>query len=224
MTTLASLAAALLRDVPAYQSIPSSPQADQCVKDAIADFNRRAGARKVVLLNVVAGTATYDLPADFKKLIKLSSIFNPTGVIPASTGLIPVDVGLWRERTTIQGLKLTFYPTPTYTLTRELWYKAGHVATDGDYTTLTDDEEIALVLTAAKSKALTLQADYAARQAWNYSLGDESVNKTALVQAFRDQAKEQWTAYLEGIRARVGPVGMRHQVLPGEEGSFTGGV
>src|SRR4051812_19286525 len=72
--TLASLVARLEADVPAVSSVPSADQYSQAVKDAVADLSRRASVTRVSTLTIVAGTASYALPSDFQRLIRLAQI------------------------------------------------------------------------------------------------------------------------------------------------------
>lgn len=166
--TLASLIARLQADVPAVSSVPSSDQYSQAVKDAVADLSRRASVTRVATLAIVAGTASYALPSDFQRLIRLSQIGvlyplasdarltwdewdRQGGVVVTSQGLVPFS-GSYREQTTVTGSTLTIYPTPAVSADRQLVYAAGDSLNDaGDsYDTLTEDRaSIALLLAAA---------------------------------------------------------------------------
>jgi hypothetical protein len=135
---LSSLVDQLESDVPPMHGTPTSAQYTQAIKDAIADLGRRAPMQKLTTIAVVSGTATYALPADFLKLIRLTSLAAPQGVLITGAGLIPVSSGL-RDKWLINGLHITFYPTPAYTIERELWYAAAYALDGDDYDNLTDD-------------------------------------------------------------------------------------
>jgi hypothetical protein len=164
--TLTSLVARLTADVPAVAGVPSASQYEQAVKDAVADLSRRASVPRVALLTIVAGTASYSLPSDFQRLIRLAQIgvlvpYQPPalswgeypqgGTLVTPQGLVPFS-GSYREQITVTGATLTIYPTPTTSADRQLVYAAGDALNDaGDaYDTLTEDRaSIALLLAKA---------------------------------------------------------------------------
>lgn len=175
---LASLIARLTADVPAQSGVPSSDQYTQAVKDAIADLSRRASVPRVATLAIVANQASYDLPADFEKLIRLAQIGVPFGssyldygvyggpgwsgygnyegygglhggTLVTSAGLVPF-AGSYREQITVAGGQLTIYPTPQVSADRQLIYAAGDALVGSEYPTLTDDRaSVALLLASA---------------------------------------------------------------------------
>jgi len=218
----------LILAVPAWNSSPTDDQYTQAVKDAVMDFNRRAPMQKVVTLSMVSGTATYALPDDYVKVIRVASLANPSGVI-LTDHIIPVNASTWRERHMIAGKNITFYPMPQYTLARDVWYAAGHILDDSAaYPDMTDDTAY-ILLHKAQAICLRLQANKAATQAWSYSIGDESVNKAALADSLRKQAEALEgegdgagkPGYLALVRQFVGRVqGARATYDPGERGSF----
>jgi hypothetical protein len=226
--TLSDLTARLTAAVSARNGVPSAAQYTQAVKDAVGGYSQRVTIPKHSTLSIVSGMAGYALPSDFLFVVKLPSASNPSGVIVSDAGLVPVGAPMqwqpsmypadarisdwpsrWNETWNITGLTITFYPTPTYTMTRELWYAAGHVLdSNSAYPDMVeDDARIALLL--AQSLALTLKANAAADEAWNYSIGPESVNKTVLAAAIRGQAEALRTQYEEAVVRRIGSVGVR---------------
>lgn len=203
--SLSTLVSRLTSLVPARDSVPSTAQYQQAVKDAVADFSARAPMNKVAALSIVSGTATYDLPSDFLRVVDVQSLLNPSGVIITSGGIVPVSAD-YTERWMVAGRTITFYPTPTYTVTRDVWYAAGHVLSITDtYESLTD-EDAATALLEAQSLALMIKANKAADDAWSYSIGDERVSKEKLAEALRAQAKELHDKY-EARAAKAGPGG-----------------
>jgi hypothetical protein len=209
---LADLVTRLQADIPARSSVPSESQYEQCVKDAAADYSRRRKMQKMTTLNIVSGTATYDLPDDFLRLIKLErSTVMDGNVIIANEGLIPVS-STYEERHIIAGGQITFYPTPTYSQSRDLWYAAGHVL-DGDeeYPDMTEDDA-GIVLLKAAACALRRQANAAASGQGNvveYQIGDERVKKSDVAGSLRSQANDMEREYLAAVEAAVGALGVR---------------
>jgi hypothetical protein len=206
--SLADLVARLEEDVPARNSVPTDRQYQRCVKDAAADYSRRRSLRKLTTLSVVRGTAEYELPDDFLKVLLLESLSSPDGVLVSAAGLIPLDA-TYKERFYVVGTTLTLDPTPTYTLDRDLWYAAGYVLdADSVYQDM-GEAEAGVVLLKAAALALTRQANKAAQEAWQYAVGDERVNKERLAEALRKQAEASEAQYLRETAAETGPVGMR---------------
>jgi len=212
----------LQSDVPARSGVPDSGQYEQAVRDAVGDFNQRAPMQKVAVLSVVSGAAAYSLPADFVRVISLQSLTEPGSVIVSGSGLIPTSAA-FRERYTIAGLTITFYPTPTYTLARELWYAAGHVLDiDDAYPNMTPDVASSVIL-KAQAIALMLQANKAAQEAWSYQIGDERVSKEKLAAELRAQAQAAEARYLQKAAsggAGASTIGLRADYRPDEYGSF----
>jgi len=200
----------LKADVPARSGVPSDTQYERLARAAVADYSRRRSFRRVTTLNIVAGTATYDLPDDFLKAIRLTQQGVTDGVIVSSQGLIPVSAG-YEETYYVAGGQITFYPTPTYTTTRDLWYAAGHVLDDSEAYPYMDQGDAEIVL--LKAAALALQAQVGAVATGSdiveYQIGDERVRKESAAKGLREAAKAKEQAYLDAVRAAVGPVGAR---------------
>jgi hypothetical protein len=207
-TTLASLVSRLQNDVPASSSVPSSAQYEQAVKDAVEDFNSRAPLRKLATLSIVSGTANYDLPGDFRKVIALESADNLDGILQNTSGaLIPVSTA-WEERYSVGGGSITFYPTPTYTTSRDLWYAAGYVLDSSNIYQAMGDDVARIVMLKARAIASGYKAAKEAGNTIEYSIGDETVKKSAAT-AYEKQGKSAETEYLEAVKKFVGVVGMR---------------
>jgi hypothetical protein len=174
------------------------------VKDAVADYGRRAPMQKVTILNVISGTASYTLPADFVKMIRLVGLFDiQAGLLNTAAGVIPVGVS-FKEYVMVQGSTLVLSPTPNYSMAREMWYMAAYVLDASNvYVDMTDDVA-ALALLKAKALAVMAQANAAAQKSWNYTIGDETVNKTQLSAQLREQAKMLNEEYLASVLAQIG--------------------
>jgi hypothetical protein len=209
--TLSAWVTRLQDDVPARNGVPTSTQYPQAIKDAVIDFNNRATRQKVITLQITSGQASYSLPTDFWKYVRLTwrtakeVIISPQGLIPL-TPFRPWD----KHTIDISALTITFYPTPQYTFPRDLWYGAGHVlsGTTGSetYAEMSQQEyDIAHLL--AQYHALMKQANKATQDAWQYQLGQESVNKTSLADKIREQARELKTQYDDEVKKWVGSQG-----------------
>lgn len=185
MTTLATLIADLQSEVPAVNSVPTTAQYTKAVKDAVLEFSRRCGLVKISTLSIVAGTATYSLASDFQKLIMLESVSGAGGVLVSDAGLIPISAD-WEETHQIVNGQITFFPTPTYSMTREYRYKMAWVLTGSSgsetYAAM-GDAEAEIVLIKAKALALEKRANAVSSSgAMQYSFGAVSVNKGAGVE------------------------------------------
>lgn len=180
MNTLAGLIAELQSEVPAVNSVPTTAQYTQAVKDAVLDFSRRCGLVKFAELNIVPNTATYALADDFLKLVTLESLVGVDGVIITNSGIIPVSAD-WEEEYAIVNKQITFKPTPTYTLTRDYKYKAAWILTGASgsetYATLGDDEAQVVMLKAKSLAKEKLANALASSGGMKYSLGAVSVDK-----------------------------------------------
>lgn len=206
--SLGALVGIVTRDVPQRNGVPGLEQVIQKVKDATAEVSRRAGLVKVATLTMVPGQATYNLPADFVKMIQLESPASPDGVIVSGQGLIPVSAG-WQERWTIAAGRITFYPTPAYSLARDLEYRAGYVLDDEEMYPDMSEDVAALVRLKAQAECLHLQATDASKEAWQYQIGDERVSKERLAGELRAQADALEKQYEKALAAHVGTVGLR---------------
>lgn len=205
--TLESLVSELEDDVPVRDGVPTTDQYTRAVKDAVADFGWRAPLTKVETLAIVSGTAAYALPDDFLRIIRLTSLSSPEGVLYSAAGLVPVPRS-FRERYIVNGGTITFYPTPTYTLERELWYAATYVLDSGEYLDLTD-EAAQVAMMKARAIALLLQANKAAPRSYRAKLGDQEADKSRVAEALRAAAQEWTEQYEAAIKSHNGIIGSR---------------
>lgn len=201
MTTLAALVAELQSEVPAVNSVPTTAQYEQAVKDAVLDFSRRCGLGKWAELSIISGTATYNLPADFLKMITLEILTGVDGTISADRSLIAVSSDWEEEQWTIANKVITFVPTPQYTLTRDYKYKAAWVLTGSSgsetYAAMGDDEA-QIVMIKAKSLAKEKLANkMASAGGMKYSLGAVSVDKGSGVEALTSEVYKLHGQFVE---------------------------
>lgn len=203
-STLQRLILSLAEAVPAVDDVPSAYQYEQAIRDAVLDFSRRCGVAKIATLSIISGTATYNLATDFLKMISIDALSGVDGVIVSQNGLIPLSKDFEEEYTIINKV-ITFFPTPQYTMTRYYKYKAGWVATAGDYTTLGEDE-IQIVLLKAKAIALGKQVNAASGTVLKYSLGAVSVDKSSDVDTKSRRADHLEKDYVQACERYNGAV------------------
>ena len=211
--SLSSLSSRLQSDVPARNSVPSVEQYERAVTDAVADYSRRCPMERTTTLSIVNGTGSYALPSDFVRLVAIESLTDASGVIISDSGIIPISSS-FKERLMVQGANLTIYPTPTYTLVRDVWYMAGHVLVDNNYPDMGEDVA-AVVMLGATAKALQWQANAAALEAWQYQIGDERVSKERLAEALRMQAQEFERQFQAALKSQAGAYGSRASYAAG---------
>ena len=186
MTTLADLVAELESQVPAVDGVPTDAQYEQAIKDAVADFSRRCGLVKIDSISVVAGTATYALPDDFLKMISLDALVGSGGVIVSAGGLIPVPME-WEETWTIANKSITFYPTPTYALTRYFRYKSAWILNEAgdEYETLGDNEKDIVMMKAKGFSYEKIGNSLASDGSLKYSFGAVSEDLSGSVESYQ---------------------------------------
>jgi len=215
---LSELVERLADDVPPEDSVPSNIQYEKAVQDAIRDFSERCGLVQIATLNIVPGTATYDLPADFLKMIALESFASADGVLISAQGLIPISAN-WEEQHTIRNGQITFHPTPTFTMAREMRYKAAWIGTDietessgdeadTDYETM-GEREARIVLLKAQANALGKQSNALSGQTLKYSLGAVSVDKGSTIDEKRRKADSFNDEYLAACEKYNGQIGFQ---------------
>lgn len=183
MTTLAVLVAELQSEVPAVNTVPTTTQYTQAIKDAVLEFSRQCGLMKNTTIAVVSGTASYPMPDDFLKLIEIDNPYsNEHHVIVTATGIIPFsELSPFEEEITVVNKTLTIFPTPGYSMTRYIEYKAGWVlsGTSGSetYADMGEDEAQIVMLKAKSLAKEKLSNALASGGGMKYSFGAVSVDK-----------------------------------------------
>lgn len=204
---LSELVAQLQLDVPPEDDLPTETQYESAVQEAIEDFSERCGVTQIGTLNIVSGTSTYDLPADFLRMIKLYSLASSDVLYGSDSKLIPISE--WQERYTIRNGQITFYPIPRYTIERRFSYKAGWVGTpieadgsqssDVEYATL-GEREARIVLLKAKALAATKKANSLEAAGLKYSFGAVSEDLSGISSSARQDAKQFEDEYLDACK------------------------
>lgn len=207
--TLEDLVDQLEEDVPARNNVPSTTQYERSVMEAVRDFSRRCGKKKRAELSIVSGTASYELPDDFLKMIQLISLTGVDGVINSNNGLIPVSSDFCEEYIIDDG-QITFYPTPGYSMTREYTYKRAWIMTgdpgDEEFETM-GEEEADIVLKKAKALCLDILAKDQAGRGFKYQIGDEMVDKSNVGTDFQKSVKGADDEYIEACDQYNGNTG-----------------
>lgn len=198
--SLAVLADRLQRSVPQRNGAPADYE--QLVIEAVAQFSQDLPIIAATAIQVVAGQASYALPADFLYLIELAGAPQSGHVLLADNGIVPLADD-WQEATYIEGDTLRLDPTPAYTVTRTLRYAAGYALVSGAYARLSENgARVALLY--AQHLALSEQANAQAGDGWSYKIGDESVDKRGLAAAVQAQAQAALTNYQNALRPLKG--------------------
>ena len=200
---LADMITDLQEDVPAVDGTPSDTQYERAIKDAVAEFSRLCGLVKNTTINIVSGTATYNLPTDFLKKIQLDNVLEPEhNVVITATGIIPFGpTNQFEEEITIRNGVMTIYPAPQYTMARYLEYKAAWVLDESDNYPLTEDE-VEIVMLKAKAIVFEKVDNASASSGIKYTIGNMSVDKSGLgdgyskrVGEFEDKFERACTKY-----------------------------
>ena len=197
---IAQLADRLQRTVPARNGVPGDYE--RLAQDAVRQLSQDVPVITAATIQVTAGQATYDLPADFLFEIELAGMPVQGGVIVGSNGLIPVGAG-WEETHYIEGETLRLDPVPTYTAARTLRYAAQHVAVNGVYPRLSENGARVAML-YGQYLALLEQANAVAGDGWAYKIGDESVDKRGQGASIQAQASAALTSYQNALRPLQG--------------------
>ncbi len=190
--------------VPCESGIPSPSQYERAVTDAVSAYSRRVPISRTFVLDVVAGTISYALPADFMAIVGLEMAQEGnTSVIPG--GLIPTGSPV--PRWTIAGGVLEFYTTPTDSAQYIMAYDAGHVLTAGangpEYADMLSFQAQA-VAWKAQADLLRQRAAISAGSNWSIRIGDESYDKRGLADAIAKQADVAEAQYERAIAEALG--------------------
>lgn len=205
---LATLVTRLQGHVPAANGRPTSTEYENAIKDAVSDFNNRVGIRRRATLTMVSGTATYNLPSDFHSLIEFSTLPTFNGALAISSdGLIPLasGTGLTAEEYEVIGQQITIYPTPGYSGTRYLWYKAGHYLDGSSNYPIMTEADVAIIMLKARASAWRFYGEGNSGESMSYSFGSVRVDKKPTAgSSVADRAKGLETEYEDAIKVRIG--------------------
>lgn len=208
--TLEALVDQLQEAIPARDGVPSEDGYERMVKEAVRDFSRRCGRVKRANLSITAGTATYELAADFLKMIAMADLMTPEGLLHSATGHLVAVPDTFQEEATINGREITFHPTPTYSMTRAYRYKAGWVLSEDDYLNVyatMGDEEAGIVLLKAEALALDSLWRSNAGNNFKFQIGDESYDMSGSGNDLENSRKAAESAYVEACAQYNGNTG-----------------
>jgi len=204
---LTTMIAELQEDIPAVDGVPTEPQYERAIKDAVSEFSRRCGLVKNATISVVSGTADYALPSDFMELIEIDNPYDPEHkVMITSTGIIPFsELAPMEEEVTVRNETLTIYPTPGYTMTRYYEYKAGWVLdVDGAYP-LTEDE-VRIVMIKAKGICFDKLANAGISTGFKYTVGNMTVDKSGVSDGYTKRLYELHGEFVQACEKYNGVV------------------
>lgn len=207
--TLDDLTTRLALDVPAQDGYPSFTQYSDAVKDAVHALNDRYAVKRLHEFATVVNQADYTLPDDFMGVIQFAPLIGDGNVLITPGGLVPLpQSGFVAEEITIVGETLTIHPTPLYALTRQLWYKAGHVLDNADTYPNMTDRIASIVSLKAQANAWRLVCGKVSRSnAWKYQMGDVMIDKTNLGQALKGWVGDYDSEFSERVKSLIGHAG-----------------
>jgi len=202
MTSLVSLVTRIEQQLPSLDGIPTSTQMVEAVMAAVTDFSRRAGRGAVTDVTLQDRVATYPLPNDFLKFIRVES----AGEYPMVATSFPNHLIDPSSRTmTLHPVPGTLASATTPGTTWRVHYLASYVLEDGVFVGLGDTEASIVLL-----KALSYAIGYQIRQqgtndVTGYNQGNLSVQrKSSPAEALRRQQAMLDAEYREDIRVYLG--------------------
>jgi len=187
--------------VPALNGVPDDYE--QMVHDALAQLSSDLPITKTMLLPITAGVAAYELPEDFRFIIRLESLRRPDGIIFGSNGLIPVAAN-YEEHYDVEGNQIVFWPIPTYSMNRTLRYGAGYMLNEDDEFARLTQNGARIALLYAQHLVLQAQANVMAPSGWKYQIGDEMVDKSGQAGKMREQAEGLLKQYQSAVKPLKG--------------------
>ena len=141
-------------------------------------------------------------------MVKIASLFSEDGLIISGTRLNTVNTA-YEEEYRVNGLTITFYPTPAYSLAREYRYKAGWALSveslEGEFYEDLTEREARVVMLLAQSLA-GQKKENALGGGFFYRQGDVSVDTTAAAASLKASIASLKADYLAAVEAYIGTV------------------
>ncbi len=188
--------------VPCKDGSPSATGYAAAIDAAVLAFSQRVPMVRVSSISIVAGTATYNLPADFLSLISFDQTTDGN-VALTSSGIVPLG-DQYSDAYNIIGLALVFEDAPTFNETRDLRYNARHVTNESlAYPDLVPLQAEAVIYKAT-ADLLRQRAALEAGNAWSYRIGDESIDKKGLGDSIFKAADMFDAQFEKAVAALVG--------------------
>lgn len=192
---------------------PSGLTAEQmiaAVKRAVKAFSKKVTMQRRITINVVNGTASYDLPDDFIGIIRFESLITGDGIyVQPGGGLVPLNSTIMPGQYSVTGKTITFLPTPSYSVTFYMWYRAGHVLNDQEVYPYLEDMAQDIVLTKAQAEALRLINAGGVGDNWKYQFGDVMIDKSNLNSSIGSVIANLNQEFDQMVADYVGPIGMQ---------------
>ncbi len=180
------------------------------VKRSVRAFSKKTSMQRRATINVVNGTPSYTLPDDFIGIIRFESTITGDGVyVQPGGGLVPLNSATLPGQYSITGKTITFVPTPAYSVTFYLWYRAGHVLNDDEVYPYLEDMAQDIVITKAQAEALRLINAGAVGDNWKYQFGDVMIDKSNLNASIGSVITQLNTEFDQMVADYVGPIGMQ---------------
>ena len=205
MIALADLVLALELVLPDLDSGLS----ESVIKSAVRAFNDRAGWPKHGVLTIVAGTASYAVPDDFAKLVRVDSPFSYLDNVVGESGIIPMGNTIAMEQIYLTGRNLVIYPTPLSNGARTYWYKARHALDGSEQYPDMDDAQAEIILVKAQAVGLGYLAAGAAGGGWKYQIGDVSIDKSGIGNSYQSRINDLNAEFERCVTNYNGPAGVR---------------
>jgi hypothetical protein len=205
---------------PAQDGSPTTAQYEAAVVSGISEFSQRDNRIKRASIDIVSGTGSYAMPADFLKLVSFDDLFESSTIVQPGGKLIATNTTMQEELHWFDGTNLVISPPPEYTLTRYFQYKARHVQDDnGNYAELGEEEaEIALI--AAQKHMLVMLSGTRAFDGFSYTFGDVRIDKSNAVKSFGDAIKLLDKQFDERISQYAPTTGIRSRYSDMEEARY----
>jgi len=129
-------------------------------------------------------------------------------VLVVAEGLIPLDMSAPAEIAMVNGRTLTIYPTPGYSTTRRVWYRAVHSLDENDVYPAMEADVASLIHIKAQANAWRIICGHVSRsQGWKYQMGDVMIDKTKVAESLGGWVSALDVEFEKRIARRIGTVG-----------------
>ena len=198
----------LVEELELYFTGLSEEQMYSAIKRAVRAFSKKVSMQRRYTLNVVSGTAAYELPGDFIGLIDFESNLTPDGVYIQPGGMmVPTNAGSLPGPYEITGKTITFLSTPSFAATLYMRYRAGHVLNDDQVYPYLEDEAMDIVITKAQAEALRFVNAGSVGDNWKYQFGDVMIDKSNLNNSVQAVITNLNAEFDQLVADYTGPIG-----------------
>jgi hypothetical protein len=208
MMALSDMAGRLARQVRPQDDFPTPEQYEDAVRDAVHAFNELYGVKSVYTFPTVSGQAEYSLPDNFSRLIQLEKLTAMGDVMVVAEGLIPLPFTAMTEQALVNGRTLTIFPTPAYSTTRRVWYRAVHVLDENETYPAMEPDVASLIAIKAQANAWRIICGHVSRsQGWKYQQGDVMIDKTKVADSLSGWVNALDVEFERRVVRRIGTIG-----------------